>query len=154
MRSRIRGVVVALVSVAALLSSPAAARAQETPEQMKKAYEAAQEQLKAAQERKNQLAAENEKLNTTIAELQKQLASANARMEDMKRVDAEYAEKSFFLRSHYMAWQSFVKTYPEVLSRWRAYLGNEFITAPTPTTAPATAPSEIRDREWPMSVGM
>jgi type II secretory pathway pseudopilin PulG len=149
MRSRFRGVVVALLGVAALVSSPGAARGQETPEQMKKAYETAQEQLKAAQERKNQLAAENEALKANIADLQKQLASANARMEDMKRVDAEHAEKSFFLRSHYMAWQSFVKTYPEVLGRWKSFLGNEFITAPT--TAPS---SDVVDREWPMSVRM
>jgi chromosome segregation ATPase len=148
MRSRLRGVVVALASVAALVSSPAAALAQETPEQMKKAYEAAQEQLKAAQERKNQLAAENETLKANIVELQKQLASANARMEDMKRVDAEHAEQSFVLRSHYMAWKSFVKTYPEVLTRWKTYMGNEFISAPT------TAPSEVIDREWPMSIKM
>ena|SRR5215213_6205653 len=151
MRSRLRGVVVALVSVAALFSSPGAARAQDNPnpEQMKKAYEAAQEQLKAAQERKNQLAAENETLKASVAELRKQLEAATARMEDMKRVDAEHAEKSFFLRSHYMAWQSFVKTYPEVLGRWKSFLGNEFITAPT--TAPS---SEVVDREWPMSVRM
>src|SRR5688500_12547765 len=90
MRSRLRGVVVAVVIVAALVSSPAAALAQENPnpEQLKKAYDAALEQLKAAQERKNQLAAENEKLAATVAELQKQLTAANARMEDMKRVDA------------------------------------------------------------------
>ncbi len=118
MRSRLKGVVVALVSLATLVSSPAAVLAQETPEQMKKAYEAAQEQLKAAQERKNQLAAENETLKANIADLQKQLASAHARMEDMKRVDADHAEQSFILRSHYVAWKSFVKTYPEVLSRW------------------------------------
>ena len=148
MRSRLRGMVVALVSVAALVSSPAAARAQETPEQMKKAYETAQEQLKAAQERKNQLAAENETLKASVADLQKQLASAHARMEDMKRVDAEHAEKSFILRSHYMAWKAFVKTYPEVLNRWNEYLGNEFITEPK------DAPSEILDRDWPMSVRM
>ena len=148
MRSSFRGLVVALVSVAALVSSPAAAVAQENPEQLKKAYETAQEQLKAAQERKNQLAAENETLKANVAELQKQLATANARMEDMKRVDAEHAEKSFFLRSHYMAWKAFVKTYPEVLSRWEAFMGNEFITRPT------TAPSEVVDREWPMSIQM
>jgi chromosome segregation ATPase len=153
MRSRLRGVVVALVSVAALFSTTGAALAQDNPnpEQMKKAYEAAQEQLKAAQERKNQLAAENETLKANVAELKKQLEAANARMEDMKRVDAEHAEKSFFLRSHYMAWKNFVEMYPEVLSRWRSFLGNEFITAPT--TAPSGV-SEIVDREWPMSVRM
>jgi chromosome segregation ATPase len=150
MRSSFRGVVVALVSVAALVSSPGAARGQESPnpEQMKKAYEAAQEQLKAAQERKNQLAAENETLKASVAELQKQLASAQARMEDMKRVDAEHAEKSFFLRSHYMAWRNFVETYPEVLSRWKSFLGNEFITEPD------EVPTEIVDPQWPMSVRM
>ena len=150
MRSRLRGVVVAVVIVAALFSSPGAALAQENPnpEQLKKAYDAALEQLKAAQERKNQLAAENEKLAATVADLQKQLTAANARMEDMKRVDAEHAEKSFILRSHYMAWRDFCKTYPEVMTRWKSFLGNQFLTAPD------DAAGEILDPQWPMSVRM
>ena len=41
-----------------------------------------------------------------------------------------------------------MKTYPEVLSRWKSFLGNEFITRPP------TRRSEIIDREWPMSVRM
>jgi hypothetical protein len=150
MRSRLRGVVVALVGVAALVGSPGSVAAQENPnpEQLKKAYDDALTQLKAAQERKNQLAAENEKLNSTIAGLQKELAAANARMEEMKRVDAEHAEKSFFLRSHYMAWQNFIKSYPEVLTRWKTFLGNEFVTPPE------EVPAEIVDPVWPMSLGM
>ena len=150
MRSTLRGVVVAVLSVAALVTSPGAALGQETPnpEQLKKAYDDALTQLKAAQERKNQLAAENEKLTATVAELQKQLAAANARMEEMKRADAEHAEQSFYFRSHYMAWKSFVKTYPELLTRWKTFLGNEFVTAPT------EAPAEIVDPQWPMSLGM
>ena len=150
MRSRLRGVVVAVVVMATLVSSPAAALAQENPnpEQLKKAYDTALEQLKAAQERKNQLAAENEKLAATVADLQKQLTAANARMEDMKRVDAEQAEKSFILRSHYMAWRDFCKAYPEVMNRWKAFLGNQFLTAPD------DAATEILDPQWPMSIAM
>jgi chromosome segregation ATPase len=150
MRSMLRGVVVTVVSMAALLSSPGLALAQENPnpEQLKKAYEDALAQLRAAQQRKNELAEENGKLTATITELQKQLTAANARMEEMKRVDAEHAEKSFFLRSHYMAWQNFLKAYPEMLTRWKTFLGNEFITAP------AEVPTEIVDPQWPMSLGM
>ena len=150
MRSSLRGVALVVIFAASLSVSPARAVAQENPnpEQLKKAYDDALVQLKAAQERKNQLAAENEKLTATVAGLQKELAAANSRMEDMKRADAEHAEKSFFLRSHYMAWQNFVKTYPEVLTRWKTFLGNEFVTAP------AEVPAEIVDPQWPMSVGM
>ena len=100
------------------------------PEELKKAYDDALVQLKAAQERKNQLAAENEKLTAQLAELQKQIAQMTERMEEMKRTDAEHAEKTFFLRSHYAAWQEFIRGYPELYERWRVYLGNDLLWTP------------------------
>jgi hypothetical protein len=54
----------------------------------------------------------------------------NERMDEMKRTDAEHAEKTYFLRSHYAAWQEFIRGYPEMLVRWKAFLGNELLSSP------------------------
>src|SRR6476620_6673920 len=101
----------ALVWVAAaLVLSAGFALAQDasSPEQLKKLYDDALAQLKAAQDRKNELAQQNEQLTAKVEELQKQLDQVKGEVLDLKRRDAESAEKSFFLRSHFAAWHDFV----------------------------------------------
>ena len=166
MRTTQWGLLAAITMAAVFgLGQPAAA-AQDTPnpEQLKKMYDDALVQLKAAQERKNQLAAENEKLAAEVAGLKKQVDQMQGRMEELKRTDADHAEKTFFLRSHYAAWQAFVRRYPEMMVRWKVYIEADFPVVPTPaidaldpgwptglrsvtrpatipTTGPATAPA-------------
>ena len=136
----------AVVLVAGLAGATAAgpARAQENPnpEQMRKMYDDALQQLKAAQERKNQLAAENEKLGKQVEAMQKDLAAAHGRVEELKRADAEHAERTFFLRSHYLAWQQFARMHPETAGRWRAFVESDFLVNPRET-------GSLIDREWP-----
>lgn len=142
---------VALVTAAAIGSAlPSAARGQDnpTPEQMKKMYGEAVAQLKAAQERKNQLAAENEKLGQQLEATRKDLAAANGRLDELRRADAEQAEKTYFLRAHYTAWQQFVALSPDTDARWRAFLSNDYL---------ATAgrdPTGVFDRAWPIPPGV
>lgn len=100
------------------------------PEQMKKMYDEAVGQLKAAQERKNQLAAENEKLAQQLEAARKELAAAAARLEEIKQTDADLAERTFFLRAHYAAWQRFVRLSPEVLASWRTFTETNYFDRP------------------------
>lgn len=69
-----------------------------SPDQLKKMYDDALVQLKSAQDRKNELAKENEDLKAKAEELGKDLATAQAQMQDLKREVADNAEKDFYLR--------------------------------------------------------
>jgi predicted nuclease with TOPRIM domain len=111
--------------VAVVLVAASLARAQDPPnaDELSRKYQDALEQLKSAQDRKNELATENEQLRARIAELESQL-------EDHKRAAAEYAQQTFFLRSHYAAWQSFVQRYPRLASQWRAFMQGDVLGAP------------------------
>ena len=120
--------VAAAVAVLALSAGLALAQDAANPEQLKKLYDDALAQLKAAQDRKNELATQNEQLTAKVGELQKQLDQARSEMLELKRHDAESAEKSFFLRSHYAAWQSFVDNYPELKARWRRFLETDLLS--------------------------
>jgi hypothetical protein len=143
MKSRTWAVALAAAIGAAV---PAAARAQEnpSPDQMKKMYDEVVVQLKAAQERKNHLAAENEKLGQQVEAMRKDAAATAARLDELRRSDAEHAEKSFFLRAHYVAWQQFVRQSPETEARWRAFLGDDYLAAAGRVAA------EVPDRAWPI----
>ena len=111
-------------------------------EQLKKMYDDALQQLKAAQERKNQLAAEKEALTRQLEALKKDLAATNARIEDLVKGDADHAEKTFFLRSHYMAWQQFAKLNPEAMAKWRVFIESDFLISPRDA-------AWLLDRAWP-----
>src|SRR5437588_3985787 len=102
-----------LLIVLALLISSGAAVAQDTsnPDELKKSLADALNQLKAAQDRKNELAMENEKLKAQIAEQQKEV-------DDARRTMAEAAQKTWFLRSQYEAWEIFLKRYPKLKAQW------------------------------------
>jgi predicted nuclease with TOPRIM domain len=115
------------------------------PEQLKKLYDDALAQLKAAQDRKNELATQNEQLTAKVTELQKQLDAARGEMLELKRQDAENAEKSFYLRSHHAAWQTFVERYPELKIRWKQFLERDLLAAGNELPG-------LMDPEWPLTV--
>jgi predicted nuclease with TOPRIM domain len=137
-------------AVAALALSAGVALAQDAanPEQLKKLYDDALQQLKAAQDRKNELAQQNEQLTAKLQDLQKQLDQVRGEVLELRRHDAESAEKSFFLRSHYAAWQSFVEGYPELKARWKRFLETDLLSGSVEMPAladpryPASTPTE------------
>src|SRR3954463_12818600 len=135
------------VTVLALAAGATLAFAQDanSPEQLKKLYGDALTQLKAAQDRKNELATQNEQLTAKVAELQKQLDAARGEMLELKRQDAENAEKTFYLRSHHAAWQSFVDRYPELKARWKQFLDKDILAA-------GNELPNLADPEWPLTV--
>jgi hypothetical protein len=112
---RAAATVFAIVFISTCISPPLHAQNQPNPDDLSKKYEDALAQLKAAQDRKNELATENEQLKARIAELEKQA-------DEHRRAAAEYAQNTFFLRSHYAAWQTFIDRYPQLKTRWRVFL--------------------------------
>jgi len=118
---------------------------QSNPEQLKKLYGDALAQLKAAQDRKNELATQNEQLTAKVAELQKQLDQARSEMVELKRQDAENAEKTFYLRSYHAAWQTFIDRYPELKARWKHFLDRDVLAA-------GNEMPTLPDPEWPLTV--
>ena len=126
-------------------AAPAVAQEGPTVEQMKKMYDDALQQLKASQERKNQLAAENEKLKQQIDVMGKEMAAVKGELQTLRQADAGYAERTFFLRSHYMAWQSFARANPEIALRWRLFLESTYLLSPV-------SDAMLIDRQWPATV--
>ena len=132
--------VVWLTVVAACVLWPATGSfAQEaaSPDQVKKELQDALTQLKAAQDRKSELANENTKLVTQVADLQKQIDA-------FKRQAADEADRTFFLRSRYAAWQEFMKRYPDLLERWKLWLKDGGVKT-------GTLPAMGDDADWPFS---
>jgi len=124
-------VAAALVPVLILSAGLVLAQDAASPEQLKKLYGDALAQLKAAQDRKNELAQQNEQLTAKVAELQKQLDQSRGEALELKRKDAESAEKTYFLRSHYAAWQGFVDRYPGLKARWKHFLETDLLNGQT-----------------------
>lgn len=118
--------------------------AQEEPthEELKKMYDGALAQLKSAQISKNELAGENDKLRAKLAELEKQLTDTQAQMQELKRQASAWGDKTFFLRAHYAAWQSFIDQFPSAKARWKVFFDSSFL--------PASRPDPF-DRDWPLS---
>lgn len=105
-------------------------------------YTDALAQLKAAQERKTQLAAENEQLKAKVAELEKQLAATQAKSAELEKQVTASGERNGFLRSHYVAWQEFLRRYPRMQIRWKTFLENDLVT-------PGNQPPIFVDPDWP-----
>lgn len=120
----------AMMLIWAGAATPARAQNEPGPEQLKKMYDDALVQLKAAQDRKNELAIENEKL-------QKQI-------DEFKRQAAGYAEKTYYLRSHYELWQRFIARYPQLAARWSVFLESDLLGVPG-------GMPEVIDPSWPLS---
>ena len=133
-------------AILAGLTSASAARAEDPPkpDQLKQMYDDALGQLKAAQERKNQLAAENEQLKAKVADLQKQLDAAQLQASTLQHEADSYAEKTYNLRSHYAAWQEFLRRYPQLKNRWKVFMENDQLSPPMDLPA-------VIDPEWPLS---
>ena len=153
-----RALVWAVAVVMALSAGLALAQDAANPEQLKKLYDDALAQLKAAQDRKNELAQQNEQLTAKVQALQKQLDQVRGEVLELRRHDAESAEKSFFLRSHYAAWQTFVDNYPELKARWKRFLETDLLSGSIElpsladpqfpvTSAPGDPPTQARTPE-------
>src|SRR5437764_13546272 len=128
---------------AACISPAQSARAEDpNPDQLKQMYNDTLAQLKAAQDRKTQLAGENEALKAKVAELEKQLAAAQAKGADLDKQVATSNERNFYLRSHYVAWQEFLKRYPRLQIRWKSFIENDLVT-------PRNDVPVLVDPEWP-----
>ena len=144
MRTLAWAVTAVALTVATVGTGFALAQDADNPEQLKKLYADALAQLKTAQDRKNELAAQNEQLTARVTDLQKQLDAARGEMLELKRRDAENAEKSFYLRSHHAVWQLFVERYPELKARWRHFLEKDVLAA-------GNELPELIDPMWPMT---
>jgi hypothetical protein len=129
--------------VIVLLTSGAGAQDQTTPEDLNRKYQDALAQLKGAQDRKNELATENDQLKARIAELEKQA-------EEHHRAAAEYAQQTFFLRSHYAAWQTFIERYPQLGVRWRVFLQGDLLAPDELPEMLDLSPLSSAER-WPKS---
>ena len=119
----------ALAACLLLAATPAASRAQDAAEQIRAQYDDAVAQLKAAQDRKNELQAENDRLAARVAELE---AAVAAKGDEAKVSALASADRSFFLRSHYAAWQAFVADRPDVEAAWRQFVGVAYGADPAP----------------------
>ncbi len=138
---------VSVYALAAVLLSTAVVFAQDEikPEQLKTMYDNALVQLKLAQERKNELATQNAKLTADIEALKKQAEADRNELLELRRHVAEDADRSFFLRAHRAAWENFIKGYPQLMARWKAYL------EAAPLGGSRSDLSETVDSNWPLS---
>jgi|SRR5687767_14360841 hypothetical protein len=142
---RRRAATVAVVLLLGISSGAPHVRAQDqaNPEDLNRKYQDALAQLKAAQDRKNELANENEQLKARIAELEKQA-------DEHRRAAAEYASTTFFYRSHYAAWQTFIERYPQLKARWRVFLEGDLLAPDDMPEMIDISPLSSLDR-WPKS---
>ncbi len=127
------------VLAACVLAPGAASFAQDGAnlDQVRKMYQDALVQLKDAQDRKSELANENAKLAAHVADLEKQIDA-------FKHEAAGEAERTFFLRSRYAAWEEFMKQYPDLMERWKSWLENAAVKT-------GTLPGMGDDADWPFS---
>ncbi len=133
-----------LCIMAMLLITGTVCRGDEQPnyEQLKKLYDDALKSLENAQNSKNQLSQENEKLKGNVAELGKQLADARSQVDKLREEQAQWAEKSYFYRSYYAAWKTFIGRYPKLQVHWELYLDGK--------PDPATDRDLWMDMDWPL----
>jgi len=132
-----RFVWIGLVVMSVALPGVARADDEVKPEEWQKMYKDTLVQLKAAQDRKAELAAR-------VADLEKQLQSANSQNDQLKRQSADYADKTYFLRSYYAAWLQFLSTRPSMRLEW-----DMFLNTAVPVTPDGAAP--FIDADWPLS---
>jgi hypothetical protein len=117
-----------------LASSVAHAQEPPKPEDLNRAYQDALGQLKAAQDRKNELSNENMKLLEQVSQLQQQLTEARRELD-------RSADRTYFYRSHYAAWQVFIRQYPQLMARWTVFLKANLFE-------PSNILPELRDADW------
>ena len=117
-----------ILAIAALFLLTSGVRADDA--QLQKAYSDTLVQLKAAQDAKNELASSNEKLTKQIDDLKKQLGASQERIRVLEREVSDNDGKTFYLRSFFAAWQTYMKLHPELAVRWRLYLGEDALAMP------------------------
>ena len=117
-----------ILAITALFLLTSGARADDA--QLQKAYSDTLVQLKAAQDAKNELASSNEKLTKQIDDLKKQLGASQERIRVLEREVSDNDGKTFYLRSFFAAWQTYMKLHPELAVRWRLYLGQDALAMP------------------------
>jgi hypothetical protein len=67
-------------------------------------------------------------LTAKVADLQKQLAASQDQLQSLKHEVADNADRTYYLRAYHAAWQKFLTRYPEVMARWKLYLGHSELT--------------------------
>ncbi len=138
---------VVVLEIGSMMAGTGRVLAQEPPkyEVLKKMYDDTLASLKTAQETKNQLATKNEELVKQVAEIQKQLEAITKERDELARQVAGNSEKTFTLRSTMAAWQEFLKRYPTLNAKWKAFLDTELLKANN------EAPSLV-DPIWPFRI--
>jgi septal ring factor EnvC (AmiA/AmiB activator) len=129
-----------------LLTGAARAADDIKPQDLKKMYDDTLAQLKTAQDRKAQLAADNAKLTARIAELEKQTREQSNQIDELKLQIISFADRTYFLRSHYAAWLEFLEIQPGVKTEWDMFLEN------LPPVGP-TLQTPLLDPNWPLTSG-
>jgi septal ring factor EnvC (AmiA/AmiB activator) len=119
-----------LAAALCLFAGTALAEDKPNPDQLKKAYDDALAQLKEVQNSKSSLAKENERLGKQIEDLKAQLAGSQGQVESLKRQLSDNDQKTFYLRSYQAAWQNFLRAHPDLLVKWRLFLGEDVLAAP------------------------
>ena len=119
---------------AAGIGSIAAVAHGQDPAQLQALYDDALRQLQQSQDRKNQLADENAKLQARVTELEQQVKTLEA------------SERTYFLRAHYAAWQTFMDRYPTLLGRFQSFMSSSGSGMST-----SIVPIEFFDPNWPFS---
>jgi hypothetical protein len=103
-------------------------------------------QLKEAQNRKAELATENEKLVARVADLEKQVQAQSVQLDEVKRQASSLADRTFFLRSHYAAWEQFIAANPGLKDQWEMFMRTvAWMSAPQPA-------GMFMDPQWPISM--
>jgi septal ring factor EnvC (AmiA/AmiB activator) len=135
-----------LIAALFLLAGTALAEDKPNPDQLKKAYEDTLAQLKEAQNSKNDLAKENEKLGKQLEDVKKQLAGAQGQIENLKRDISDNDQKTFYLRSYQAAWENFMRAHPDLIVRWKLFLGDDVLAVPQER-------QPLFDPNWPLLDG-
>jgi predicted nuclease with TOPRIM domain len=123
--------------IVAGLYSVATAQNQPSYEQLQNQYNDALKQLKVAQDRKNELADENAKLKKRLEDGSKQLQDKQDELDTLRN-------RSYFLRAHYSAWESFLDINPHVKAMWMAYF--------TFSRPPQAVSDMLGDGSWPFTL--
>lgn len=131
-----------LVLICATFAAPALGQDDSKARQLQKMYDDALAQLRSVQDRRNELARENETLTARVKALETEVATSQEELSHFKAASATAAERTFYLRAHYAAWQAFLQRHPDLLVKWRSYLGNSLVL---PT-------SESADDAWPFDM--
>ena len=65
----------------------------------------------------------------------------------------EASERTYFLRAHYAAWQTFMDRYPLLLSRFQSFVntGHMGLSSASADVTAQASPVAFLDADWPFS---